>query len=312
MKTLIISHKADIDGLSPVIFLKLFRQDVDVCLLNANDIIPKIKELTSTKEYLKYDEIFITDLTLDRHSCELIMQTGEYKRFHTFDHHIFNLVANEYPFGVSISTNENGVNECATSLFFKYLIHKYPEHFDLYSIAEYTELVRQSDTWDWAKTNNQRAQDLAELLSILGREKYIEFFVNYLKNNNNHFDFTPEHKYLLEVEKERVKRYLEESEKTMFHAALNGLKCGIVFAESNRSLLGNYLCEKYKHSIDFVIIINMQQGISFRAQKDDINVSEIAKIYGGGGHIKASGAPMDNSLKKEVIKYILNNENLFN
>lgn len=312
MKTLIISHKADIDGLSPVIFLKLFRKDVDVCLLNANDIIPKVKELTSSKEYLKYDEIFITDLTLDRHSCELIMQTREHKRFHTFDHHIFNLVANEYPFGVSISTNESGINECATSLFYKYLIHTYPEEFDLYSIAEYTELVRQSDTWDWAKTNNQRAQDLAELLSILGREKYIEFFVNYLKGNNNHFDFTPEHKYLLEVEKERVQRYLEESEKTMFHATLNGHKCGIVFAESNRSLLGNYLCEKYKHAIDFVIIINMQQGISFRAQKDDINVSEIAKIYGGGGHIKASGAPMDNSLKKEVIKYILNNENLFN
>lgn len=311
MKTLIISHKADIDGLSPVIFLKLIRDDVDVCLLNANDIIPKVKELTSSKDYLKYDEIFITDLTLDRHACELIMQTGEYNRFHTFDHHAFNLVANDYPFGTSISTNENGVNECATSLFYKYLIHTYPEDFDLYSIAEYTELVRLSDTWDWAKTNNQKAQDLAELHGILGREKYIDYFVNYLKDNNNHFDFSPEHKYLIEVEKDRTQRYLEESEKTMFHAILNDKKCGIVFAENHRSLLGNYLCEKYKHSIDYVIIINMQQGISFRASKEDINVSEVAKIYGGGGHVKASGAPMDNSLKREVIKLILNNDKLF-
>ena len=82
MKTLIISHKADIDGLSPVIFLKLFRENVDICLLNANDIIPKVKELTTSKEYKNYDEIFITDLTLDRHACELIMQTGEYNKFH--------------------------------------------------------------------------------------------------------------------------------------------------------------------------------------------------------------------------------------
>lgn len=312
MKTLIISHKADIDGLSPVIFLKLVRENIDVCLLNANDIAPKIKELISTKEYKKYDEIFITDLTLDRHACELIMQTGEYDKFHTFDHHAFNLIANEYPFGIAISTNENGVNECATSLFYKYLVHTYPEDFDLYSISEYTELVRQSDTWDWAKNNNQKAQDLADLLSILGREKYIEFFVEYLKNNNAHFDFTNEHKYLIEIEKERTKRYLEESEKTMFHATLNGQRCGIVFAENHRSLLGNYLSEKYKHVIDYVIIINMQQGISFRAFKDNVNVSEVAKIYGGGGHVKASGSPMDNSLKKEVIKLILNDNNLFN
>lgn len=312
MKTLILSHKADIDGLSPVIFLKLFRENVDVCLLNANDIIPKIKELTANKEYKNYDEIFITDLTLDRHACELIMQTGEYNKFHTFDHHQFNLVANEYPFGTAISTNEMGVNECATSLFYKYLVHTFPEHFDFYSIAEYTELVRLSDTWDWAKTNNQKAQDLADLLSILGREKYIEYFVNFLKGNNNHFDFSNEHKYLIEVEKERTKRYMEESEKTMFHAVIDGKKCGIVFAESHRSLLGNYLCEKYKYAIDYVIIINMQQGISFRCSKDGVDVSKIAQIYGGGGHVKASGAPMDNSLKREVIKLILNNENLFN
>ena len=46
----------------------------------------------------------------------------KYNKFHTFDHHQFNLVANEYPFGTAISTNEMGVNECATSLFYKYLL----------------------------------------------------------------------------------------------------------------------------------------------------------------------------------------------
>lgn len=312
MKTLIISHKADIDGLSPVIFLKLIRDCVDTILLNASEVNQKIKELISSKEYKKYDEIYITDLTLDGHSCELIMQTREHEKFHTFDHHESNLVANNYPFGVAISRNTDGTNECATSLIYKYLTHRYPSEFDVRAIAEYTELVRQNDTWDWAKTNNQKAQDLASLHTILGRDKYIEYFVKYLKNNDNSFDFLPEQKYLLEIEKDRIQRYLEDTEKTMFHATLNGYRCGIVFAESNRSTLGNYLALKYRNQIDFVIVINMQQGISFRAEKNDINVAKIAEIYGGGGHIKASGAPMDNSLKREVIKLILNNENLFN
>lgn len=311
MKTLIISHKADLDGLTPVILLKLIREDIDVILLNANDINPKVVEIIKNKSYLKYDEIFITDLTLDKDSCELIMSTGNWERFHTFDHHASNLIANKYPFGIAISQNEEGINECATSLFYKYLSNKYPEIFNTQALNHFTELVRLNDTWDWAKTGNKEPNKLNDLHTILGRDDFIETYTNFFKNNIE-FYFTDKQEYLLEVEEKRIQRYLEETEKTMFHATLCGHPCGIVFAESNRSLLGNYLSEKYSYCIDFVVIINMQQGISFRCCKDGINLGDIASVYGGGGHIKAAGAPMDNNLKREVIKLILNDKNIFN
>ena len=239
------------------------------------------------------------------------MNSGKSEKFHTFDHHAFNLVANEYPFGTAISCNSDGINECATSLFYKYLKNLYPETFDNEAIEYYTELIRLSDTWDWAKTNNQEAKKLNDLHDILGKENYIKYFIEFFKNNKKFF-FTESQEYLLKIEEDRIKRYLEESEKTMFHATLAGKRCGVVFAEQNRSLLGNYLAQKYSHLIDYVVIINMQQGISFRSVKNDINVAEIASIYGGGGHIKASGAPMDNALKKEVIKLILKDYAMFN
>lgn len=310
MRSLIISHKADIDGLSPVIFLKLIRTNLDVILINQKDINPKVIEIIKNKSYKKYDEIYITDLTLDRHSCEMIMSTGENEKFHTFDHHASDLVANEYPFGTAISENKDGKKECATSLFYYYLLENYPETFSNQAIKDYTELVRLNDTWEWEKANNIDAKKLAELQSILGRDKYIENYVNFFKNNDK-FYYTEQEKFILEVEQDRIRRYMEETEKTMFIATLCNKKCGIVFAEQNRSLLGNYLAEKYSYLIDFVIIINMQQGLSYRCTKNDINVADIAKIYGGGGHEKASGSPMDNSLKKEVIKLILNDESMF-
>ena len=311
MKTLLLTHKADPDGISPIIFLKLLRNNLDYQLLNANDINQKINEIISNKTYELYDEIYITDLTLDKHSCELIMQSNNSNKFHLFDHHAFNLVANEYPFGTAISTNEEGINECATSLFYKYLKKEYPEIFDNPAIEHYSELIRLSDTWDWVKTNNLEAKKLNDLHDIMGRDNYIKYFVKFFQNNNKLY-FTKEQEYLLEIEQGRIQRYLEETEKTMFHATLCGKKCGIVFAEQNRSLLGNYLAQKYSYMLDFIVIINMQQGLSFRCIKEDINVAEIASLYGGGGHIKASGAPMDNSLKKEVIKFILNDNNMFN
>lgn len=311
MKTLILSHKADIDGLSPVIFLRLIRENLDVQLLNANDINPKVTELIKTQAYKEYDEIFVTDLTLDEKTCEMIMNTGVSEKFHSFDHHAMNLISNNYPFGVAISKDENGVNQCATSLFYQYLVKLYPEVFDTPAFRTYTELVRLSDTWDWARENNLDANKLSDLLSILGREEYIDTYVDFLKNNTEFF-FLDKHKYLLEVEEKRIKRYLEETERTMFHATLCGRPCGIVFAEQHRSLLGNYLAEKYAYCIDFVVMINLQQGLSFRCNKDNVNVGEIATVFGGGGHVKASGAPMDNSLKREVLKLILNDKNLFN
>lgn len=311
MKTLILSHKADIDGISPVIFLKMIREDLEVCLLNANDINPKIVELIKTKTYFNYDEIFITDLTLDKNSCEMIMNTGYSERFKTFDHHAINLISNNYPFGVAISKNDDGTNECATSLFYKYLCEHYKETFDTPAFKDYTELVRLNDTWDWAKTNNKDALKLGDLLNLLGREDYIETYVNFFKNNNE-FYFDKNQLYLLDVEEKRTQRYMEEAEKTMFHAHLCGHNCGIVFAEQHRSLLGNYLAQKYAYCLDYIVLINMQQGISFRCIKDDINVGEIATIFGGGGHIKASGAPMQNDLKREVIKLIFKDRNMFN
>ena len=311
MKTLLLTHKADPDGISPIIFLKLIRDDLDVILLNANEINPKMTEILNNKSYLNYDEIFVTDLTLDKKSCDMIMNTGKTELFHTFDHHAFNLIANEYPFGVAISTNEKGVNECATSLFYSYLKNLYPETFDNEAIAHYAELIRLSDTWDWAKTNELDAKKISDLHDILGRDNFIEYFVEFFKNNKT-FYFTKEHEFLLKIEEQRIQRYLEDSEKTMFHATMCGKRCGVVFAEQNRSLLGNYLAEKYSHLVDYIVIINMQQGISYRSIKDDVNVAEIASVYGGGGHVRASGSPMDNSLKKEVIKLIFKDYAMFN
>ena len=312
MKTLLFSHKADIDGLSPVVFLKLIREDLEVQLLNAHELNPKVTEMIKNKSYLQYDEIFITDLTLDEPTCELIMSTGYDNKFHSFDHHALNLVSNNYPFGVAISKNDEGVNECGTSLFYKYLCKEYPETFCNPALETYTELVRLNDTWDWAKTNNTDATKLGDLLNIYGREDYIETYYNYFKNEKTKFDFTDNQKYLLDVEEKRIKRYLDEAEKTMFHATLCGRPCGIVFAEQHRSLLGNYLAEKYAYCLDYIVMINMQQGISFRCNKDNVNVGEIATVYGGGGHVKASGAPMDNSLKREVLKLILKDKSMFN
>jgi nanoRNase/pAp phosphatase (c-di-AMP/oligoRNAs hydrolase) len=60
--------------------------------------------------------------------------------------------------------------------------------------------------------------------------------------------------------------------------------------------------------IDFVMMINPSYAISYRTNKD-IDLTVIAKEYGGGGHIKASGNSIPLKLKEQIIDLLLDKEN---
>ena len=86
-----------------------------------------------------------------------------------------------------------------------------------------------------------------------------------------------------------------------FNSFNNTLDFSIVYAELNRSALGNYLIEKY--DIDFAIIINISKSISYRG-KNIVDLSLFAKEYNGGGHKNASGSPLPKDIQKEITKKI--------
>lgn len=88
------------------------------------------------------------------------------------------------------------------------------------------------------------------------------------------------------------------------------------FAEQHLSELFEYMEEKYppvyldKNNnsgiIDFYIVIT-DQGISFRSRGNDcIDVSEIAKLYGGGRHPQAAGCAINKEAQLSYVKAILN------
>ena len=81
-------------------------------------------------------------------------------------------------------------------------------------------------------------------------------------------------------------------------------KFAVVFAEENISDLGNYLCRNF--DIDFaVMILSDLRTVSLRTIKEDIDLSAIAKKYGGGGHRKSAGFVYSEYFEKEFIKNIL-------
>ncbi len=294
MKDMIITHAKDIDGVSPVILLKLLGRDVDFYLLEVGEVEEKVPLLL--KEDLDiYENIYITDLSLSNELYEWIDKKPWKEKFHLFDHHISQQYASVYPF-VTLD-----ITECATSLFYRYLKIG-SESISIPKIEGYVEHVRNLDLWHWVEKQDFVAKKLGDLFEIYGNLEYIEHFVQNLeKPNTSIIDQSEEE--LLKIEEGRIKRYFERKNEQLMTFRYQNYKMGVVYAENYRSELGMLLQEAHPE-LDFIAMINVSGGVSLRTQKDDVDLESIASSLGGGGHKKASGFGISEEQRIDIIKQI--------
>ena len=106
------------------------------------------------------------------------------------------------------------------------------------------------------------------------------------------------------LEKE-ISKYVDDCDKNLIITNFLGYKVGVSISEHYRSEVGNVLSSRHK-DLDFILIANFVRGaFSFRTT-NDINLNEVAKLLGGGGHAKAAHADMNpenlNLFFKSLIK----------
>lgn len=299
-KILHISHRSDVDGLTPIILSQLTFPKVDMILLEPDEVDYKLEELIEANIFSNYDFVFMTDLCPSIDTANELLRKNIFN-FFVIDHHIGSIEMNDYPFIAVIDIDDKGIKQSATSLYYQYLEKAYPNPIlNKQSVKDFVELVRCVDTWDFNETNQQDAKGLANLLAIYGKDDYIE---NYRKrlSNEDKFQFTEQEKYLLMIEERRIQNYIQEKETLLLPVSIDEYQAGVVFAENYHSELGNALAFQYQDAYDFIVIINLSKGISYRSV-NDIDVGKISRIYGGNGHYHASGSPLPKDLVKRIIK----------
>lgn len=300
MKRLLISHVADEDGITPVILANLVFKDIDKLLLEPTEVDSNLLENID-----KYDEIHITDLNVSEELAKRIDENPEWKKkIKIFDHHKSNLGLNRYDFITVIDDGENR-KESGTSIYYNYLLGiSDNEILHKQVTKDFVNEVRLIDTYDFKTKEDERAKNLDLLFSILGRENYINYFTKYLEENDE-FKYREEEMFLIKLEQDKVDNYIAQKLKEMFRVKIDNNNVGLVFAERYRSQLGNKICEKFD-DLDYAVIISISKSISFRG-KDKLDLSVIAKDFGGGGHKNASGAPLPKDLLEKVSKLIFPN-----
>ena len=185
---LLISHIADLDGISPVILMNLLDIDFEYELFEIGEINEFIKERIDSDYFDKYDDIYITDLSVSKDIVLKILSSKYKYKFKLFDHHKSAEWLNEYEFA-TVMEEVNGFKECGTTLFYQYLIKTFDNDIlKKENVVTYIECVREEDTWQFTELKDD-ADNINNLLGFYGNDEFIELYTDKLKNNSKlYFD----------------------------------------------------------------------------------------------------------------------------
>ena len=292
----------DLDGVSCEILGKIaFKEDIDVVRCNYGDIDAKVEEFINSAE--EYDKLFITDISVNKEIADKLLSISD--KVILLDHHKTALWLNEYPYALVQVEDESIGKMCGAYLFYEYLKKNHKEFDDTPALKLFIDYVRMYDTWEWKeKYDNIIPKRLNDLMYIDGPNEFIDKMVYRLGNNLFIFDDTDLMK--LQIEQTYINSYIAQKNETLMvnDDLFPEYTVGITFADKYISELGNKLCELHPE-LDFVVLINMSTlTVSYRTVKDDLDLSDIAKRFGGGGHPKASGSRFDASIVNDMLNNI--------
>ena len=293
----------DFDGVGCAVLAQLtFGKNVDITYCNYDEVDVLVREYISKMDK-GHDTCFITDISIKDDLASEIER--EYKNnFKLFDHHKTALDLNKYDWCVvETMNNKKGLQTCGTELFYEYLIeHKYLKE----DVKDFVKLVTNYDTWRWTEVGNMGliSKKMNDLLYLYGRDEFVKWCLDKFKSRKSFLRFDKEDELLLQFNQKEIDKYIDSKEKEMIISCDGEYKYGVVFAEKYFSELGNELCTR-NLNLDYVAMVNVgTYSISYRTIKENIDVGQVAKRYGGGGHQKAAGSDFHNHIVTQFITNI--------
>ena len=295
----------DLDGISCYIVLKTLCPDEEIKVTfcksysHVNDLVLRALEHPEA-----YDKLYITDLSVTEYVANKIEVVNDDNHILLFDHHKTATWLNNYTWAnVSVDRKmKNGeVKKCCGSEIFKDFLCLVKDVKNK-ALDEYIELVRRYDTWEWkTKYDDMIPSDLNLLYKIKGRSAFMNSILQSV--NDNIPLFSQLDIELINIERRRINDYVAIKNNDIITFKILNYNVGVLFAEQYISELGNRLCELHPE-LDVIAMIG-QKAISYRTIKDNVDVSEIAKRYGGGGHKSAAGSLVKKSQLRKVMRSLL-------
>jgi len=280
MNTRYILAHGDLDGAASVVLIERLNSVADTHIIpcqysnidNEIETILKIEDLSNI-------ELFIADICPSKKVLEKIHQSNLAAKI-LFDHHITkkgHLSKYEWCFFDE--------NECACSLYYKLFCRDIVDDV----LDEFVWCVKAHDLWKLDSPYRSRGEDLNRLYQFLGFRRFIKQYKYDLI-----YDLSPAAVDVIDILKENEDLSVKKTLRTQMSSPnryidYRGHKFAIIQSGEYISRIGNdALGSEYGEDLDYVAIVSINNVVSLRS-RGDIDVSEIAKRFGGGGHKSAAG-----------------------
>lgn len=294
----------DLDGVGCGIVARFaFGENVEVRYNSVDGLNREVERFLERKKSKrkKNDFLFITDLSVNEENSKRLTDLDKSgAKIKLIDHHKTALQLNQYPWATVNVSYDDGRLASATSLFCDYLLQQgwiKPNE----TLNQFVELVRQYDTWEWEASGNPQAKRLNDLFFMWSIDEFEEKMLERLHISGG-FSFNEFEEKLLDLESEKIERYVRRKKRELVQSFIEDHCVGIVHAELYHSELSSEFGKNNPH-MDYIAILNMGgRKVSLRTIHDEVDVSEIAGQYGGGGHAKASGCPLTVEAYKKYVE----------
>lgn len=271
--TYAITH-TDLDGIGCAILLEKIYPHINTFAIDYKELdkmLPVILAKAGDK-----DTVYITDICMSNEQAEICNTHGNIN--HVDHHSSGKAVSDKYPWSFT------DVTHCATYHLFNML----SRYANIQDYSDFVNLVDNYDTWGHGTQPTEEAKELNRLLYMVGAETFVERF-----KMSGKVELTPMEKAIIAADRFQEEVYLREcATKTKAMKDPNGNTFLLIAAERYTSSLGNYLLNQYEEA-DYVLILDMLKDKASLRSKGKVDVGEMAKECGGGGHKKAAGFQMN-------------------
>lgn len=295
---LLIIHD-DLDGRSCEILGKLYMpQKFDYLIIGAWQTDEVLKKHLNEDVY---DLIIIADLCFkEKETLDLVNSfISKGNQFFAVDHHDDSLAYKDNDWAYVSDKIDEEKNSGAELLYHFFNIQLSCEKSEL---ANYIELVRLYDTWDWKKENNLDAIYLCWLFEV-DRDQFVQNMIS--KFQNNHEMLSKEDILAINIIKAKNDAYINKTIKRKEVMNYDGLNIAICVANQLEGFIADRILD-LEEDIDMVVFINSLRSLSFRSRDCGVDTLKYSRSLGGGGHKSASGCGLKEDLRNYILSNLLN------
>lgn len=322
-RILILTH-TDLDGAGVAVVIHTLYPESHIVIDHLDNGVMSetiLKAVEYNHKEHDFDLIIVGDISLNQNDAlvvdEILKQDDAFTLL-LFDHHLTAEHLNIYDwacvYGGDIPDSLRAkfyhedlaeMHTSGTALVYDFFSYMLPDLKPLRSqLCEFTHIVSIYDTWDW-KTANTDLENYANkfnsLCHIYGLKLFIDVMCVRIFQDDDWL--TPHEDRLLEVRQKDTWDYIHERVAKSIQTEpirINNHDYSIAYC-----IATNHLAEIFEYMRGYIeadiFAIITGDSVSLRTNREDIDLSEIAKLYNGGGHKAAAGFSLTAQARKQLL-----------